>query len=390
MSDKYILRVLYRPGIYTYLLLISACTQAAKKTSDHSTRNDLQVESIDSSLHFSKDREAAIAGYFQTMHQRWQYSGSTLVYQRDSFYQWCAGSADSAHALTLKMPMQIASLSKPFCATAVMQMILKNKLKLSDSLRHFFPELPYHSVTIEHLLSHSSGIPEYVFFADHHRTDSSGLLTNAGVIQLFAEKKPPFWFAPGKKHHYVNTNFVLLASILEKISGKPYPALLQELIFKPLGMLQTRVLSPGESVLGMPVQGHYGNGAVFPDDYQDGTYGDKNIVSTASDLFRFYRGLRDNTLFPEVMRTVMTRVRWSHARGESDYGLGWRRREIFGEDWIFHTGWWHGFRANFYFCFTSDKCVVTLSNRLSGGFLPGTHLAAFFKPEEMQKIMSEM
>lgn len=323
--------------------------------------------------------------YWNMMQKRVRYTGVTLLVKNDSFYVWYGGEADSGIALNPNMPMQIASISKTFCASAVMILYHRGKIRLTDSLRQYFPELPYYNITIEQLLSHSSGLPEYTWFCDQLWKDS-GLITNKKLIQLLASKKPEPYFKPGKRHRYTNTNFTLLASIIEKISGLSYPEFLKQNIFSPLGMKNSRVLPPGTDFNLLEVKGHYGNGMEFEPHYQDGTYGDKNIVSTVWDLYRFYLGLKENKLFPESIREEMFRTRWPNARRGTAYALGWRKRYFKDETWMFHSGWWHGYRTNLYLNFEKNECAVILSNRLSGGFIPAKTITGFFHPEDWPAI----
>lgn len=369
--------------LWVFVFLV-ACTQAPVKKPVVKVRP--VAPPLDSSGRFSPFTDSAMRSYWDWLHKVSAYSGVTLVVQRDSFFVWYAGMADSALAVNPDLPMQIASVSKPFCAASIMLLRQQGRIRLTDTLRRYFPELPYYNVNIEHLLSHGSGIPEYVWLADRHWPDSAGQMTNKDVIRMLAEVREPAWSAPGQRHRYCNTNFVLLASIIEKVSGMTYPEFLKKHIFEPLGMRNTRVWLPGEKVASLRVKGHYGNGAVFPDDYQDGTYGDKNIQSTVWDLYRFYRGLRDNKLFPATVREEMFRTRYTRARGFTEYALGWRKRVEDSVGWVFHTGWWHGFRSNFYMDMAHDICVITLSNRLSGGFVPGRVITAMCNPGKLQAI----
>jgi CubicO group peptidase (beta-lactamase class C family) len=336
-------------------------------------------------ISFSPTSIVRFDGYWNHLHQRTHYTGVTLIAYNDSMYTWSAGPADSATMLTPDMPMQIASISKTFCASAIMVLYSKGKLNLTDSLRHYFPQLPYYNISLEQLLSHCSGLPEYTWFTDKYWHDSMGQLDNKELIELMALENPEYYFEPGRRHQYCNTNFVLLASVVEKVSGMDYPAFVKKHIFDPLGMKNSLVLPPDFHVKDLKVKGHYGDGRIFSEHYQDGTYGDKNIVSTVNDLYLFYRGLRDNKLFPEVIKREMFGVRWPNARRGTGYALGWRIRTVGDEVWMFHSGWWHGFRTNFYFSLKEDKCAITLCNRLSGGFIPGATIIAMFRDADWAK-----
>jgi CubicO group peptidase (beta-lactamase class C family) len=343
---------------------------------------------FDSTRSFSVYTAKATAAYWNKMGEVFDYSGVVLLAHHDSFFLWQAGQARNGSALNAGMPMQIASASKPFCAVALMLLREKGKIRLQDTLRQFFPQLPYYNITIENLLSHSSGLPEYIFLADKHFNKEKRVLTNADVIELLTAVKEPTWFKPGKKHHYCNTNFVLLASIVEKVSGMSYPDFLKENVFLPLGMYSTRVLKPAEKASEQRVVGHYGTGVPYPDNYQDGTYGDKNVVSTVWDLYRFYLGLRHNVLFPMRAREELFRTRFARSRGNSSYALGFRKRDAGDTVWMFHTGWWHGFRSNFYFNLKADICAVVLTNRLSGGFIPSGIMMNMHRPAALNQLVN--
>lgn len=340
----------------------------------------------DTTRHFPENLTASYNLFWNRLHQRAHYSGVSLLYSKGKFYEWHAGFADSGILLNSHQPMQIASISKTFCAASVMILINRGKLKLNDSLRRFFPELPYYNISIEQLLSHSSGLPEYTWFTDGLWKDSLRL-TNDSLIALMAREKPEPYYKPGRRHRYTNTNFTLLASIVEKVSGNPYPDFLKENIFNPLGMMDTRVLSNTQNWDSLEVKGHYGTGKPIEFHFQDGTWGDKNIVSTVWDLFIFYRGLKNNKLFPPVYRNEMFEARWPNARRGTGYGLGWRIRKYEDEVWMFHSGWWHGFRTNLYFNIERDECAVILANRLSGGFIPGNTIVAMFHPNDWFKLL---
>lgn len=367
------------------ILTLAACSsgpnQSSKKTSH-------QVSSIrETEQAFSGSTVSRWNAFWDQLAKRTHYSGVTLLSWNDSIYTWSSGLADSGVALTPEMPMQIASISKTFCASAIMILVSQGKLKLSDTLQNFFPLSAYEPITIEQLLSHSSGLPEYTWFCEAKWRDGSRQITNSEVIQLMVEDKPEAYYQPGRRHRYTNTNFLILAAIVEKLSHESYPEFLRDHIFKPLGMYQTRVLLPQENSDSLEVLGHYGNGKPYGHHYQDGTYGDKNIISTAGDLLRFFKGLRDNKLFPEVYKKEMFATRWPNARRGTAYALGWRKRTEYGETWMFHAGWWHGFRTNFYFNEKTDQCAVTLSNRLSGGFIPGKTIISMFHHEMWDNII---
>lgn len=368
------------------LLLLSACNPQPSAQKTKISKPTVLLE-IDTSILLDAVFQGQYNQYWQRRFLFGGYQGVTLVARNDSFYTWSAGNADSGVLLQSHMPMQIASITKTFTATAVMMLIQDKKLALTDTLRKFFPELPYYNVTIEQMLCHTSGLPEYSYFTELYWHDSMGSIQNQDVINLMAIHKEAAYYRPGHHHRYCNTNFLLLASVIEKVSKMGYPEFLKSRIFDPLGMKSTFVWTKELPWEKLKVKGHYGNGKRFAWHYQDGTYGDKNIISTAWDLFRFYKGLQNNLILKQKHKENMFKTRIKGARRGTDYALGWRKRTVNGEEWMFHSGWWHGFRTNFYFSLKDNKCAVTLSNKLSGGFIPGVLITSMFDAEEWTHML---
>jgi CubicO group peptidase (beta-lactamase class C family) len=156
------------------------------------------------------------------------------------------GVADVAtHApLAPATPLAIGSMTKQFTATAVMLLAQRGKLAVNDSLTRYLPDYPVRgrTITIEHLLTHSSGIPDYATTPDWpaHLADT---LTPDALIASFQDR--PLDFEPGARYAYSNSNYVLLGRIIEKVSGLPYADFLEQNIFAPLGMRDTGVRPPG-------------------------------------------------------------------------------------------------------------------------------------------------
>ncbi|MFO7864565.1 MAG: serine hydrolase domain-containing protein [Salinivirgaceae bacterium] len=144
--------------------------------------------------------------------------------------------------ISSKTMYQIGSVTKQFTATAILQLYAQNKLALTDSINKFFPDLPYQGFTIHQLLVHRSGLSNYVYFIDKLVTDKSQLTTNDDVIALWKEHEPIPYYPPGRRYDYSNSGYMLLASIIEKVSGMSYGEYMQKNIFEPLGMHNTLLL----------------------------------------------------------------------------------------------------------------------------------------------------
>ena len=141
---------------------------------------------------------------------------------------------------TEKTVYQLASVTKQFTATAIMMLAEEGKLGLGDKISKYLPDLPtaWKDVTVRHLLNHTSGIKSYTSVKDFFKTARKDY-THREILDLVA--KDPLEFAPGEKWKYNNTGYFLLGMIIEKVAGKTYGEFLDERIFKPLGMTQTRV-----------------------------------------------------------------------------------------------------------------------------------------------------
>ncbi len=172
------------------------------------------------------------------------FNGNVLIAQKGVvLYEKSFGYAHLKEKDSLRVDhaFQLASLSKPFTAVAVLKLYEANKLDLQDSIQHFFPDFPYHNVTIQELLSHRSGLPNYTYaFMDSVRHGQK-YPPNTTVMHWFAAVKPtPTRYGyPGRSFSYSNTNYLVLAAIVEKVSGVSFEQYLRKHIFVPLGMKHT-------------------------------------------------------------------------------------------------------------------------------------------------------
>jgi D-alanyl-D-alanine carboxypeptidase len=133
----------------------------------------------------------------------------------------------------------IASIGKQFTATAIMMLVEKGKIGLDDKITKYLSDLPkaWDTVTVRHLLTHTSGIRDYPGLADFERLNKSAITTSQ-LVNMLADF--PLEFRPGEQWRYCNIGYHLLGEIVAKVSGRPYADVLQERIFAPLGMNSTR------------------------------------------------------------------------------------------------------------------------------------------------------
>ena len=184
-------------------------------------------------------------------------------------------------------PIHIASVSKVLTATAILKLINAGEIELDQKVTSLLKGFPYPEVTIKNLLSHRSGMRNYAYFTDDRKIwDNHKIMSNKDILNVMINKKIGLESKTNTRFQYCNTNYAMLALIIEKVTGKSYPDAMKSMIFEPLGMKHTfvfdfkkdkNVITPSYKVGGMQI--------AF--DYLDAIYGDKNIFSTPQDLLVF-------------------------------------------------------------------------------------------------------
>ncbi|RYY18228.1 MAG: class A beta-lactamase-related serine hydrolase [Chitinophagaceae bacterium] len=289
---------------------------------------------------------------------------------------------------TAETPVHIASVSKTFTAMAVLKLMEQGKLDLDDSVSRFLPEFNYPGVTVKTLLNHRSGIPNYAYFMEDLGWDKSEFISNHNILRALITQKDKIKNIgrPDASFSYCNTNFALLALIIEKASGMGYADYLQKEFFDPLNMKHTFVFTLKDTA--RATSSYDWRGDLIKLDFLDQVYGDKNIYSTVRDLLIWDRALASGKLFKsETMKLAFTP--YSNERpGIKNYGLGWRMNVYpTGKKMIFHNGWWHGNNASFIRLPEQDATIIVLGNRFTRQIYKAHHLADIFdnynaEPEE--------
>lgn len=263
--------------------------------------------------------------------------------------------------LTEHTAFHLASVSKTFTAMATLKLVEAGKINLDSSVQFYLPQFPYQGVTIKMLLSHRSGLPNYVHFMDQMPWDKHKFLTNDSLLSVMARQKPPMASKPGTHFAYCNTNYAMLALIIEKASGQSYPAYIKEHIFVPFGMTDTYVFTVADTATAMPSYAY--NGRMEPWMYLDGVYGDKNIYCTPRDLYKWDQALRTGKfLKKETLDMAYTPYSFEKA-GIRNYGLGWRMFLYPSGKIIYHNGYWHGNNTVFYRMLDEGYTIIVLGNK---------------------------
>ncbi len=330
----------------------------------------------------SDDRSVKVDKYFSNKFKRGVFNGNILFAEKGKVI--ISKSYGYAHVrnkekLTSKHTFQLASASKPFTAIATLQLIEKGLLSFDDSVKKFFPEFPYSDIDIHQLLSHRSGMSQYTHFCD--RPDSiwpkkDSTITNENVLQIMTDIVPLINYAPNKRYYYCNTNYLILASIIEKVSGTTFEQYLSDNIFIPLGMNSSVVYNrTNRDQLVLPVQGYEGK-IPWEDVYLNGCVGDKGVYSSVDDLLKFDRALNANFLISDSLKTLAYEGKSKTFKRIQNYGYGFRIKNHpkIGKI-VFHTGWWKGFRIYFIKVMKNDRTIIVLNNIKRGRFLNIAELA---------------
>lgn len=299
------------------------------------------------------------------------FNGTVLVgYKGKLLYEKSFGYADRSASIlnTPVIPTQVASISKTFTAMAIMWLVDHKKVDIKKSVQTYLPSFPYENITVEMLLSHRSGLQEYMDFAEVYYANKSVPMSNQDVLDILANKKLKLNFTPDTKFKYCNTNYVLLAMIIEKTSEKTFREFLQEKFFTPLNMKNTFIFDPSQTPTQTYAKGYKSNLTLYEPNYQDGVVGDKGVYTTAEDLYRWDQALYSNKLISKNSKEI---AYYPHSPLTSDlenYGLGWRMNVYPNlEKMVYHTGLWHGYQGILSRHIKDNFTVIILSNRYIEG-----------------------
>lgn len=283
-------------------------------------------------------------------------------------------------SITPTTPLHIASVSKVLTATAILKLVNAKRLDLDQKVNSILKEFPFPEVTVRMLLNHRSGLRNYAYFTDRNDGvwDRHNRLTNQDILTLLATKNIGLESRTNTRFAYCNTNYAMLALIIEKITKKSYKEAMTEMIFKPLGMTNTFVFDY-EKDKDKIVPSYKANRVEIGKDYLDEVYGDKNIYSTVRDLLKLDRARnRKDFLEPELAKQVY--VGYSNEReGEKNYGLGirminWKT----GQNFYFHNGWWHGNTSAYITLPKEQVTILALSNKMNKSTYNVKKLAPIF------------
>ncbi|MCK9323913.1 MAG: beta-lactamase family protein [Bacteroidales bacterium] len=309
-----------------------------------------------------------LSTYFERMN-RAGFNGTVLFAENGEIvfakaYGYC--NLQQKDSLSLESSFQLASVSKPITALAVLILEEEKKLSVDDTITRYLPGLPYEGITIRHLLSHRSGLPNYMYFCEDYWTDKEGAVSNEEMIHLMIRHSPKRYYLPDRRYNYSNTNYALLASIVERVSEMPFETFVKKRIFEPLqmknAMIYNKAAQPSND---NPVLGYVSSRLVAENNFLNGVVGDKGVYASAFDLLKLDQALYTDKLVSQETLKKAFEPQHKDLRPNDNYGLGWRL-DVSDElnPVVYHTGWWKGFRTYFIRELSEKRTIIILSNTL--------------------------
>ncbi|MDI1353697.1 MAG: serine hydrolase [bacterium] len=306
---------------------------------------------------------------FTGLNSKGSFNGCVLVSKAGKIlYKRSLGflNKSTKNLLTDSSMFQLASVSKVITATAVLLLYERGLLDIEAPFKNYFPDFPYNDVRIRDLLSHRSGLPNYMYTLNNQMCQPDSNMNNLTMYNCFVSKNAPPYLKPDRRFNYCNTNYAMLALLIEKVSGLSYSRFLKEELFRPLGMNNTATIRDIDLEGSNTTKPYDNRWRPINFEASDFVLGDKSIYSTTHDLFLFSEALYQNRIIRPATQQ-MAYTAFSKEIKLSNYGYGWRMKNFKDPDKkdVYHNGWWHGYRSSFHRRLKDTLTVVILSNQLN-------------------------
>ena len=333
------------------------------------------------SADYISDKHYSVGRYFEKTWSEKNDNVAFLVAKNGQIiYENYMGFANknTGEQLTKDTPLHIASVSKVLTSTAILMLVDAKKIALDQKVNTIIQNFPYPEVTIQTLLNHRSGMKNYAYFTfENGNWNKKETLTNEDIVKVMVEKEIPLETKTDTHFSYCNTNYAMLALVIENITGLKYPEAMKEMIFAPLGMTNTFVfdITKDCAIIAPSYKGNMEIGR----DYLDGIYGDKNIYSTPRDLLKFDKArYAPFFLNPDLIKKIYTGYS-NECKGARNYGLGVRMTCFENsEPFYYHNGWWHGNTSSFITLRKEKVSIIVLSNKYTHKTYQTKKLASLF------------
>ncbi len=311
-------------------------------------------------------RTFSVRQLIEHVHDTGAFDGTVLVADSTGIvYKGAFGLADRSKNIPLspETKFYLASVSKQFTATAILLLVQQGKIRLDETITLYMEELPdlYKPITFRHLLTHTSGIPDYYEFAKPHEG-----FTNEDVLYLLKEVER-LEFEPGSRYKYSNSGYVLLSILVDRITDTTFAHFLKENVFKKAGLDQTIVFDEQAPAVNNKATG-YGRDSTLTD-YRFRTTGGGGIYSNAEDLYQWHKALVNNKIIDKRIKELAYQPYVLKNDSTAYYGFGWNI-DPENPDHVYHAGELEGFRTFFDRYLDKDIAIILLSNNSSGILKP--------------------
>ncbi len=398
------------PLLLAMFLLFSACG-----TGQDPKSNIVDTARMPVSVTLNKDKYGAqIKERYEKLLNK-NFSGEILVAKNGEIvFEDYQGFVDLVNKTPIdkQTSLHLASISKTFTAMATLKLWEEQKIDLKATVTKYLPKFPYTQVTVEQLLCHRSGLPDYAYFLEtvkyvdvktknkkgkiEHKLQvvskvapfKEGNYTNQDVLDFMVQKRPAPQAQPNKVFKYCNTNYVLLALIIEQVTGKDFPTYIDETIFKPLKMEHSFIFS--NKLKDRYVPSYNEKNQPFKLDKFDCIYGDKNVYSTVQDMLLWDKALRSASYVKQSTMDLAYAPKSPLTKDFRNYGFGWRMvLKPNEEKLIFHNGWWHGNNAVFARLLKDSVTIIILGNKYNKKIYNGKQLVAVFTGKEDSTLLEQ-
>lgn len=331
--------------------------------------------------------EKRLDSLFTSLSEQHQFNGSVLIAEKGKIiYKDGKGFSNekTKEKNNSKTIFELASCSKQFIGVGIALLHRDGKINYTDDITRYIPELSnFKGVKIYDLLRHTSGISEFLGeFPEYWKNDK--IATNQDVINYYSQKKDTLQFAPNSTHRYSNTNYVFLASIIERVSKQNIDTYLAEKIFKPLKMNRTFIYNRREHPRNVKNYAYgyswiknsfekateddskIGEMAVY---YLDGIVGNAKVNSTVEDIYKWMNALKNNTLLTQEEFEDVLKISKTTDGKDVKYGFGFDVRKN-GDNLSYgHTGSWDSYITFIHYNSANDRTIIVLNN-FSNGVYP--------------------
>jgi len=335
---------------------------------------------------WGQNKHKALEDYFSALVETQQFNGNILVVENgkpvfENSYGYSDFATKSLNTSNTLFPL--ASLTKTITATAILQLVQSRKLQITDPVVNHLPGFPYPTITIQHLLSHTSGLPPYnAYFDSTRRLQPNRVFTNADFLNGLGANKKPLLYQPGEKGNYDNINFIVLALVLEKVSGMKYGDYLDKYIVRPAGMDHTRLLRMNQyawfknNQFSFPyLRPHLyadslvkANSVPYIADYWSAYNftGFSDYISSTHDLLKYDEAYYNGRLLNEqLLKEVFTPVKLNNGNNNpGNFGLGWEIEQdsSFGKI-VYHSGVATGLSCVMLRNISKHQTIIVFDNR---------------------------